>query len=47
MDFLDFIYIGLFGVVFGILLVIETQIKQIKTMMEEHVKCDIKKPEIN
>ena len=39
---LDMIYIGLFSIVFCYLFIMESQIKSIKTMMEEHVKFDKK-----
>ncbi len=39
---LDMIYIVLFSVGFCYLFMMESQIKSIKTMMEEHVKFDKK-----
>jgi len=39
---LDMIYIVLFSVGFCYLFIMESQIKSIKTMMEEHVKFDKK-----
>ena len=36
---LDCVYIACIGLIIGALLVIESQIKELKTMMEEHIKC--------
>ena len=37
---LDCIYIASIGLIIGALIVIETQIKELKTMMQEHIKCE-------
>ena len=36
---LDCVYIACIGLIIGALLVIESQIKELKTMMEELIKC--------
>lgn len=40
MSLLDCVFIFLFGVIFVVLLVIETQLSSIKAMMEEHTRYD-------
>tara|TARA_E500000075_G_scaffold123330_1_gene125402 strand:+ start:92 stop:253 length:162 start_codon:yes stop_codon:yes gene_type:complete len=44
---LDCIYLGLFVIVFGFIIHMETQLKMLLEMMKEHVKtdrlCDLKK----
>lgn len=40
MTLLDCVFILLFGVIFAVLLIIETQISSIRAMMEEHTRYD-------
>jgi len=42
LDFLDCFFILMIIVIFGLIVHIETELKQVKTMMEEHVRFDQK-----
>jgi hypothetical protein len=37
---MDLFYVIMFCIVFSFIIHIEIQVKELKTMMQEHVKCD-------
>ena len=47
LDLLDCFYLGSILIIMGFVAHMEMQIRVLRTMMEEHVKCDVKLSEIS
>ena len=47
LDLLDCFYLGSILVIMGFVAHMEMQIRVLRTMMEEHVKCEVKLSEIS